>query len=310
MKILISRTDNIGDVILTLPLCGWLKQNISNCQIYFLCQKSIEAVVQQSIFVDKICVWNGTLPQVDTIIHVFPNKQIALAARKNKIKYRIGTNRRVFHLFTCNKRVSLSRKNSDLNEAQLNFKLLEGLGYYVLPTIAELNNWMGWKKSIVSSPVKLKKNVFNLVFHIKSRGSAKEWKSTNFLKLARELPQEKFQIIITGTKEESLMIHQEIPEIFDLPNVMDITGKLSLSELIALLEKCEGLIACSTGPLHIASIFQINCLGLYPKKKPMHKERWGAIGNKTILLEEKEIFDDKYLQIPIQKVYDEIMKWI
>jgi ADP-heptose:LPS heptosyltransferase len=35
-RIIISRTDKIGDVILTLPLVGFLKENYPNSEIIFI----------------------------------------------------------------------------------------------------------------------------------------------------------------------------------------------------------------------------------------------------------------------------------
>ena len=35
-SIIISRTDNLGDVMLTLPLCGYIKSIAPETKIYFL----------------------------------------------------------------------------------------------------------------------------------------------------------------------------------------------------------------------------------------------------------------------------------
>ena len=43
-------------------------------------------------------------------------------------------------------------------------------------------------------------------------------------------------------------------------------------------------MACSTGPLHIASALGINTTGLYPPLKPMHPGRWRPIGEKSEVL--------------------------
>jgi ADP-heptose:LPS heptosyltransferase len=37
-RIIISRTDSIGDVILTLPLCVWLKKQFPQTELIFLGQ--------------------------------------------------------------------------------------------------------------------------------------------------------------------------------------------------------------------------------------------------------------------------------
>lgn len=310
MKILVSRVDNIGDVILTLPLCGWLKKNIENAEIHFLCKKRTYAIVQQSNYIDTIHIWEGgELPNVDIILHIFPSKEIAKQAKKQKIPTRVGTSHRIFHWLTCNKLVSFTRKKSDLHEAQLNFKLLKGIGYDETPNMNELHEFVGWRKTYSHSPF-IKKGKFNLIFHIKSRGSAKEWHSKNYLELAHNLPITQFNIILTGTQPEGVLIHQEISEIFNLPNVQSSIGKLSLDELIQLIKQTDGLLACSTGPLHIAGISNIHTLGLFPDRKPIHAGRWAPIGEKTEVIEENGFSEERYLKISPREVQEKILNWV
>lgn len=309
MKILISRTDSIGDVILTLPLCGWIKKNIPGAEVHFLCQKLTSEIIKQSIHVDQVHVWNGVLPDVDAIIHVFPNKEIAKQAKVQKIKIRIGTSHRLAHLFTCNRLVNFTRVKSELHESQLNFKLLKGLKIEKVPAISEMCELIGWKLLNEESSF-LSKEKFNLIFHIKSRGSAKEWKASNYLSLANALPKDKFNIILTGTEAEGELIKKEIPAIFSIEGVTDTTGQLSLLELISLIGSANGLLACSTGPLHIASVSEIKALGLYPKQKPMHIGRWGPIGNNSSAIEETEESTDKYLGIDVDQVMNRIKSWV
>ena len=309
MKILISRTDSIGDVILTLPLCGWIKRNIPHSEVHFLCQKLTIDIVRRARYVDQVHIWNGVLPGVDVIIHVFPKKEIAIVAKKQKIDIRIGTSHRLFHWTTCNQLINFSRKKSDLHEAQLNFRLLRGLGIDHLPSLDELVTLVAWENGKVQANF-LSRGKFNVVFHIKSRRSAKEWKATNYMELALKLPTGRFNIILTGTALEGKMIKREIPQIFELSNTQDSTGKLSLSALMDLIESADGLLACSTGPLHIASICGTHSLGLYPKKRPMHAGRWGPIGSNSDFIEESEELRGKYLEIAPNVVLDKITSWL
>ena len=309
MKILVSRTDSIGDVILTLPLCGWIKQNIEGASVHFLCQKLTSEIVSRSKFVDEVHIWDGALPDVDAIIHVFPNKEIAKSAKKNGIAIRVGTSHRLFHLTTCNRLVHFTRIHSPLHESQLNFKLLKGLGHEIIPSLEEIASYVGWPNKPAEKTSYLSNERFNLIFHIKSRGSAKEWKAENFLQLAERLSSH-FQIILTGTQPERELIEKEIPGIFELDHVTDTTGRLSLKELINLIGQCDGLLACSTGPLHIAGVSGIKCLGLFPQKKPMHAGRWQPLGSQSNIIEETTESEGRYLDIPIEEVQNAILKWL
>jgi ADP-heptose:LPS heptosyltransferase len=61
-------------------------------------------------------------------------------------------------------------------------------------------------------------------------------------------------------------------------NVIDF---MSLSEFMSLIDVCDGLVASSTGPVHIAAALQKHSLGIYPPIKPMHPVRWQPIGKKA-----------------------------
>jgi len=55
-------------------------------------------------------------------------------------------------------------------------------------------------------------------------------------------------------------------------------GKLTLSALICFLSQINALIACSTGPLHIAAALGKHAIGIYPNIRPMHPGRWKPVG--------------------------------
>jgi ADP-heptose:LPS heptosyltransferase len=117
-----------------------------------------------------------------------------------------------------------------------------------------------------------------LILHPKSKGSAREWHIDHYYALAQALPPDRYKIFITGLKEEGELVRLERPEFFQLPHVTDMTGKLSLDELMSFMSQADGLIACSTGVLHLASALGKFTIGLYSPMKPIHPGRWMPIG--------------------------------
>ncbi|MBK7130859.1 MAG: glycosyltransferase family 9 protein [Crocinitomicaceae bacterium] len=314
--IVISRTDSIGDVCLTLPLAGILKNKFPECKISFLGNTYTKPVIETCTFVDEIWEW-ATLQQmsiqeqiaflssknIDTLIHVFPRKEIAQLAKKAGIKNRIGTSHRFFHLFTCNHRPSFTRKNSDLHESQLNVKLLSPFGIDEIPTLTSLQISAGFsriKSSANSFIQQLKPGKCNIILHPKSQGSAREWAIENFIELAQTLDGAKYEVFFTGTEKEGQLFRNKIP-VHD--NVHDLTGKMNLDELIGFISKSDALIAASTGPLHLAGLANIKTIGLFSTQRPTHAVRWQPLGNKVVILEEK-IFSDSNqpLNIPLRDV--------
>ncbi len=290
--VIISRTDSIGDVLLTLPICAALKRDFPKIKIVFLASSYTIPVVKHCSAVDEIIdatdLLNGpTVSQLekihrikaDAIVHVFPNKTIANLAKKAKIPHRIGTSHRAFHLLTCNHRINFTRKKSNEHEAQLNFHLLQPFGYEKLPTWEELNDNLNYfiadKFEIPSSFQSDKKKI---LLHSKSQGSAVEWPIEKYNELARKLVESDFSVYFTGTEKEGIEIRKGIKfgnEIYDT------TGQFSLEELISFIDSSDLLLACSTGPLHIAGSLNKNCIGLFTPKRPMHPGRWKPLGKNS-----------------------------
>ena len=293
---IISRTDAIGDVVLTLPMAGVLKELYPDARILFLGRAYTEEVVRACEHIDGFLNWdeNKTLSAsgADTIIHVFPNKHIARLAKKANIKERIGTTNRIYHWWTCNRLVKLSRRHSPLHEAQLNLQLLRPLGAKDEYTLGEIGEHYGLTR-LAPLPetiaAELDSHRFNLVLHPKSRGSAREWGLDNFRELIRLLPQDHFKIFISGTAAEGGLVQ---PLFREFPFLVNLTGRVSLGQLMSFLSRADGLVAASTGPLHLAAAVGINAMGIYPPIRPMHPGRWAPIGPKAkVFVKEGECED-------------------
>jgi ADP-heptose:LPS heptosyltransferase len=286
--LIISRTDSIGDVVLTLPMAGYIKRSFPKSRIIFLGRNYTRDVVAVSEHVDEFLSWDEIKNlnaeemrqklKADVIIHVFPVKEIAQAAKEARIPLRVGTTNRLYHWWTCNKLIRLSRKNSDLHEAQLNLKLLEFLSIKTEAGLKDIPSNYGFTKVI---PLEneflhlIDKTKFNLILHPKSKGSAREWGLENFSSLISLLPKDRYKIFISGTKEEGELIRSFIEK---HPDTTDLTGKLNLKQFISFINTSDGLVAASTGPLHIAAALGKKAIGLFAPMRPIHPGRWMPLG--------------------------------
>ncbi|MBN2682364.1 MAG: glycosyltransferase family 9 protein [Bacteroidales bacterium] len=302
-NIILSRTDNLGDVILTLPMAGLIKKEFPDCRVLFLGKSYTKPIIDCCKNIDEFIDWSvlenmnhekqaSELKKygADTIIHVFPNPAIARAAKNANIKTRVGTSRRIYHLTTCNRRINLKRRNSHLHEAQLNLNLLSVLGIktdYPLFSIPDFYGFSAKEELNYEYRQLLDPNKVKLILHPKSKGSAREWGLENFATFLHFLPTEKYQVFVTGTEDEGTEIRSFLDEYSHI--VTDLTGKLSLMQLISFIKSCDVLIAASTGPLHIAAALGKFTLGLYAPMRPIHPGRWAPLGkNAEYLVLEKE----------------------
>ena len=297
--IIISRTDSIGDVCLTLPLCGYLKKHFVGIRIIFLGNTYTAPILNCCKDIDEVISWKD-IENLDkneqislfknlkasAIFHVFPKKEIAKLAKKSGIPNRIGTSHRLFHLLTCNHRVNFTRKNAVAHESQLNFHLLKPCGLTTLPSLKEINSYTHFA-STQHLPewllTELNTNKPTVILHPKSQGSAVEWGIGNFIALAQQLIDDGYNVFFTGTEKEASFFRDLVPD-----QCIDTTGKLSLDELIAFIQQIDYLVAASTGPLHIAGLLNRGAIGLFSPRKPIHPGRWMPLGSKSQTL----VFDE------------------
>lgn len=318
MHILITRVDAIGDVVLTLPLCGYLKQIRPETRITILARNYTKAVIDASDSVDGFIDYDAifALPEkeqiaqieqhkFDAILHLITQKDISNLARKAGIPIRIGTISRPYHWRDCNRLIWLRRKVSDEHEAVLHFRLLKPLGIKEVP--AELWRYYQMNK-LATLPAEfselLNTDKFTIILHPKSNKNALEWDLQRFSELIDLLDKKRYRIFITGSKKEQDELK---PWIYTLRrHVIDLTGQLPLDQLITFIKHTDGLLAASTGPLHLAAALGINTLGLYPNFRPKHGGRWGPIGPKADYVEtQTESLDS----ISAKEVFDKIKVW-
>lgn len=291
---LVSRTDAIGDVVLTLPVAGWLKQQHPGCRVVLIGRSYTAAVAAACPWVDEFLEYDEKLAspslaqlrsyEAAAIIHVFPNKRLAQLARQAGIPVRIGTRNRLFHWLTCNRLVALSRRHSPLHEAQLNLALLAPLGYrapLALPEVAALVRLApavplrpGFRQLLAAR----RPGQLNIILHPRSRGSAREWGLAHFGQLARLLHAAGHRVFTSGTAAEGEELAEWLRDNAAFLTA-DLTGQLGLPEFIAFIAAADGLVAGSTGPLHLAAALGRHALGLYPPIRPMHPGRWAPLGS-------------------------------
>ncbi len=291
-KIIISRTDNLGDVILTLPLVGYLKSIDPTLKVYFIGKGYTKAIIEKSVFVDEfldkdlILKNPAILKIVDSknIVFVFPDKQLVSIAKEAGIENRIATRHRWYNWFYCNFLVEFSRVNSPLHESQLNFKLLRPFKLNEEMELSDMPKYFGLVPEPRNFNSLLSKDRFNLIIHPKSKNSAREWNLDNYYNLIKALPSTDFEIFITGLKEEREIVKNELPEFFSFPNVTDLMGKFTLDELVSFVNQADGLVACSTGVLHLASALGKRTIGIYSPMKPIHPGRWMPLGRHSSYL--------------------------
>ncbi len=298
-KIAISRTDNIGDVVLALPVAGLIKKYYPDTEVVFIGRSYTRSIIESSVFVDRFVdrmdVIEGTLDlkslNIDAIVFVFPDKELGFLAKKADIPLRIGSFRKLHHLLSCTNWVNFTRRNSLLHESQLNFKLLKPLGIPTEVSKTEIPSLYGMKK-IAPLPDRLAslldKKKFNLIIHPKSHGHGKEWPAYKYHELCQKLSSDRFNIIFTGTDKEKPFIEEHFSDLIQsTSNIKNGAGLMNLNEFISFISAADGLLASGTGPLHVAAALGKLSVGFFPPMPPVYSQRWENLGEHAFHFEKE-----------------------
>lgn len=287
MHLIISRTDAIGDLCLTLPSIGWLKSLHPDWRVTLLVKAYAAPVALACRWVDNVAVLPEQMSQdelsdwlrgmhADHIVHVFPNRRIAAAAKQAGIPQRSGVWGRVYHWFNCNHRVWLSRARSQHHEAYLNLLLLSRVLNMACPDVStwreQAVSWSGLSALLPDARTTEK----NIVLHPYSRGNGREWPIKHFAELAHLMVRDGWQPVIGGTlaDAQAFAAHQHL-----FPGTcLIVMGTDSLDHYMQRIAAARGLVASGTGPLHIAAVLGLPVVGLFPPKPGVNLTRWGAIG--------------------------------
>lgn len=335
-NILIVRTDRIGDVVLTLPLSTIIKKHFPNSKITFLLREYTSALAQNNPSIDEVIILqekNGKACVIknvkllrnrfdptnkfDACIVAYPTFRLALILFLSGIKIRIGTGYR-WYSFLFNKRIYEHRKYAEYHELEYNVHLLKMIGineeinpdnviYNLAPSKLAEQKVESELKSLGISPLKSM-----IILHPGSGGSSINLPLNKMKELIKKIAEElDAEILITGNQNEKELCESLIVS----EKTKNLSGKFDLSELIALINKCDILIANSTGPIHIAAALRKYVIGFYPNIITCSEKRWGPYTNKKVVFSPKKIYingidkqPDNMDSIDINEVLESIKK--
>ncbi len=136
-KILIVRTDRIGDVVLSLPMAELVKKKYPDCKVAYFIRNYTRPLIDGNPFIDEVVIaeesdgeilFKKNLEKIksknfDTCVVVNPTLKISLMMFLAGIKNRIGTGYR-WYSFLFNKKVFEHRKYAEKHELEYNINLL------------------------------------------------------------------------------------------------------------------------------------------------------------------------------------------
>lgn len=118
------------------------------------------------------------------------------------------------------------------------------------------------KNSLSEKYIVINPNSSNLCYN-------RRWLPEYFVSLLNKIRKQyrDIQFVFVGSKNER-KYSEHIIDLLDNHNVINITGETSLSDLLIIIKRAQLLITNDSGPMHLASLFQIKCISFFGPETP------------------------------------------
>lgn len=298
-RLLVCRTDRIGDLLLALPLAESIKLRHPDCEVHMMASLYASPVVDNNPNIDGIVrvqfdqlISNGRYRaelqakvaklECHTAVVLYPEPHICRLLHRVGVPHRIGTSRR-FHSFYFNHYIHHSRRSNRKHELEYNLDFLRffanGATVSAPRIVLTDRDRLGSSRLLESRSIR----GYFVVIHPGSGGSADRWPLENFLRLADLMMKQGVQVVITGSASEAPVIERTATQLGIC--VPTLGGDTDLRTLSAVLASARLVVSNSTGPLHLSAAVGTPVVGLYPSKRMMSPVRWGPVGEGHIVLQ-------------------------
>lgn len=280
MNFLISRTDKIGDLVISLSVAKFIKRVKPEAKVFYLVRKGLGEIPKRVKYIDGFFevsvkgergdIRPSEIPKLssflkktrpDFCILLYPKPVLALTMKLNGVKI-CGTSRRFFS-FLFNFKVNISRRTNFFHEAFYNLQVLSPIFKQVEDITFESMLELKPELEVEDELCRSVKKKFSLperyvVFHPFTGGSAPSVDTDYLCKVAQRLD---IPVVWIGKNSKILK------EFYGI----SLVNKTNLEELLAILKMSRCAVSPASGPIHISAALGIPTLGFY---KLQEVARW------------------------------------
>ncbi len=306
--ILITRTDRIGDVVLTLPVIKTLTKMFPGRPLYFMVSSYAAPIVENypgltsviaydpaddSTKVSRVRQVTQQLKDLNikTALMLYYDAEVLGMIKKAGIKERFGPLTKISGLLNYTKFQTQHRSKVQFHELEYNLNLLKMLGI----SDEQFDPTLELTPSISAHSVakeKLMQIGFDavskpyMVLHATCGGSALNWRYSYYAELASRLTAATgLSVLLTGSEKDAVVLASVKQHIKG--NVFNTAGMFSLKELIAVISGARLFVGPSTGPMHIASATGVPVAALFAPIRVQSAHRWGPYNKESVVFTPK-----------------------
>jgi ADP-heptose:LPS heptosyltransferase len=278
-KILFITLSNVGDVILTLPVLSALKDNFPDALIDVVVGPRPEEIFKKDPRIGNVFIYNKHAALKDKMRFIK-----RLKAERYDLAIDMKTSLLPVLIAAKNRTGLFPRPESKIKHKRLiHLEALKpfGIKYKEQRSIyIEDESRNKIDKTLKDNRVKDTDTLIGV--SPGSRSHLKQWKKQGFIDVINGIiktPQ--YKVILMGDVSES-GLSKEIAGAVNQPgSVIDLTGKTSLNELFALIERLNLLLTCDSAGMHIASDLGVRVAAIFGPTDPVE---YGPRGDKDIVI--------------------------
>lgn len=300
-KILIIRTDRIGDVLLSTPAIKAIRRNFPFAHIAVMVRPYAEEIMLGSPYIDEVILYdkdekhksifsslkfafNLRRKRFDVALILHPTNRVNIISFLAGLPERIGWNRKMGFLLT--RKIADKKYLGEKHEIEYTLDIIKEIGVEAKDKTLFMPLRKDHKKKIEEFLKENKLGEKDKLIAINPTAScpSKTWPLENFIKLSNILAK-KYNVkilVISGPKDS-----QKIKGLVNsLENAIDASGKVSIGGLTWLLKKSRLLISNDSGPVHIATSVGTPVIAIFGRSQPgLSPKRWGPAGANDIFLQ-------------------------
>ena len=281
VRVLISRPDNIGDLVLALHGVKQLKKRLPHLEVFLQVSNYTMAFARLVTFVDGCVEATEDLTpyRFDAVVDLMAKSRAAWRFQRAKIPVRIGNSARWFRVL-YNRTRWVRRSQARINEAEYNWQLiclldpsLERTPLTETFTLDDLRDYTPYEQL----------SGYTLLMYSLTR-SATAWPRTRWQELVRLLAAENSGpvLLLLGPAEREFEAEFRAA-------CGDLAGAHVLCiddfrRLIGILKGAKAYVGTSTGVTHLASAAGLPGVALYPETASMHPRRWAPFRTRLNLI--------------------------
>ena len=287
-KLLIIRTDRMGDLLMSVPAIRAVRKGMPGAQIHLLMQKELRPLLENHPDIDRLHSFepggDRGLPRLlrtalwmrrerfDAVLVMNPSKFFHTASFLAGVPVRAGYRRKLG--FLLNRSLPDTKAERNLHESEYNLELArlleipataESLEIPVSPdgarAAARLLAWSGIPTG--EKPVAI---------HPWTSNPAKGWPPERFWEAARRLQQSGRTVVLIGLPPPG----NSVP--LPAAGAIDLSGRTPLELLPALLKGCRLLLSNDSGPAHVAAAVGTPTVVVAAKEHERQLSRWRPLG--------------------------------